>query len=521
MLLIVISCCNSACKKAKPAGAQRVFQESTDTPLATAFVAKSPIPVYDNADFKSKVVFTLPLGAEVAVFAKRVPDKKQPEQLFWYKIRYAPMSADVARSTMPIEGFVSEREEVLRNNLMVFEHVPSGRAAIAITAVNFRASPVLNAQVLRTLKNGEVLSVLEESAKTYPIDNKTGYWYKLRSQNGEQGYAFGGFLVVGPEEDIKSLEAIGFQFQSGWVTPNSKKVIVHTGPIGNSPIDFKEAPHYLPAAWSSNNGTLEEGVYVRVDGVATEGEPQRYRVVVEYQDYDISGKSYFYVDKKAVKFVKDYYTLSKKLPHDFDDEMADRVNKYLGGDLNVQCSSEQEYSSGSDDRARRFKVITAALGAPQSGTGREEQCSSTGKVSVIAELINGKWILTKTSSGEFKDLDGDNIPELVSVGGGRGYYTLEIYSIKPGKAVLLAALAYDEDGRSPFGHFMVSDQGYLEIEPPMECRRSEPDEYSKKQCEASIAKIRQTAKFLKFDPSLAPFPFRGKLEGEKFVQVGG
>lgn len=430
------------------------------------------------------------------------------------------MSADVARSAMPIEGFVSEREEVLRNNLMVFESLSPGRAAIAITAVNFRTSPVLNAAVMRTLKNGEILAVEEESSKTYEIDNKSGYWYKLRSQQGEQGYAFGGFLVVGPENEIKELEAIGFRFQNGWITPVSNRAIVHSGPLGDSPIDLKNAPYYLPESWRSNKGALEQGVYVRIDGVATQGEPQRYRIVVDYQDYEASGKAYFYVDKKAVKFVKDYYALSQKLPHDIDNELADKVNKYIGGDLNLQCSRVQEFSGGSADSPRQFQVIMAAIGAPQSGTGQAEQCNSTRTIPVVAELVGGKLVLTKTSTGEFQDLDGDKIPELVSHGGGRGYRTMEIYSIKPGKAVLLASLAQDEEGRSPFGYFTIDQEGYLAIEPPVDCRDYESTTEGKAHCAERIAQIRKMAKFLKFDPSLPPFLFKGRLEGDKFVQVG-
>jgi len=526
-----------ACKKTKSSPGARTQQQSTDKPLASAFVTKSPIVVYEGPDTKAKVVSTLPIGVQVGIFASRVPDKAQPDQAFWYKVRYAPLSASLAPSSLPVEGYVSEREEVLRNNLMVFssasrvtyrketapgkfEDVEEAQSVIATTAVNFRQSPALNAPILRTLKNGEVLALEEQSGKTYLVDKKNGYWYKLRSQTGEVGYAFGGFMVPGPASEIQRLEQAGFQFQPGWIIPVGNKGIVYAGPVGNTRIQITEDAYYIPEAWRTSKGVLEKEFYIKADGLTTKGEPQRYRITLRQQtDYEVFQEHYFYVDKSAVKFVRDYYSVSEKQPHEFDAELAPLVNEFVGGDLNLQCSSVQEFSGGPAEAPRQFKVISASIGASQNGTDESSRCALNDRQTLVAEVINDKLLLSRSEQGDFRDLDGDQIPEIVAEGGGRGYRTLDIYSIKQGRTTQLANLSADAEGSTTFGDFSIDDKGFLHIGAPYECRDEDLEAEAKKRCSQKLASARSTAKFLKLDPKLPLFPFKGKLEGDKFVQV--
>lgn len=527
----------SACTKTKSVPGARTQQQSTDKPLASAFVTKSPIVVYESPDTKAKVVSTLPIGVQVGIFASRVPNKAQPDQAFWYKVRYAPLSASLTPSSLPVEGYVSEREEVLRNNFMVFssapkvtyrketasgkfEDVEEAQSVIATTAVNFRQSPALNAPILRTLKNGEVLALEEQSGKTYQVDKKNGYWYKLRSQTGEVGYAFGGFMVPGPASEIQRLEQAGFQFQSGWITPLGSKGIVYAGPVGNTRIQITEDAYYIPEAWRNSNGLLEKEFYIKVDGLTTKGEPQRYRITLRQQtDYEVFQEHYFYVDKSAVKFVRDYYSVSAKLMHDFDPELAPLVNKFVGGDLNLQCSSVQEFSGGPAEAPRQFKVISASIGASQNAADESSRCALNDRQIVVAEVINDKLLLSRSEQGEFRDLDGDQIPEIIAQGGGRGYRTLDIYSIRQGRTLQIANLSGDMEGSTHFGDFQIDDKGFLHIYPPYECQHENPDADQKQRCSQKVAQVRSTGKFLKLDPKLPVFPFKGKLEGDKFVQV--
>jgi hypothetical protein len=530
----------SACKKTKSVPGARTHQESTDKPLASAFVTKSPVVVYASPDTNSKVVATLPMGVQVGIFESRVPDKVKPDEAFWYRIKYAPLSASLTPSSQPVEGYVSEREEVLRNNLMVFqaadnvtylketapgkfEDVKEAPAVMATTAVNLRQSPALNAPTLRTLKHGEVLALEEESAKTYLVDNKNARWYKLRSQTGEVGYAFGGFMVYGPASEMKRLEEAGFQFQNGWVTPVIGAATVYAGPVGNARIHMTEQMYYIPDAWHSNNGTLEKNIYLKTDGMTTKGEPQRYRIAVQYWN-DIGGlaEQYFYVDKSAVKIIRDYYSVSEKQPHEFDAELAPLVNKFINGNLNLQCSSVKEFSGGPAETPRQFKVITAARGASRTGADNTERCDLTERQMLVAEVIGDKLVLSKSHKGEFRDLDGDQIPEIVHKDGGRGYQLLEIYSIKQGRTDLIASFGGNEtkyDANERFiDEFFVDEDGYLHLDAkPYACTHSD-----EKGCAEQLAAARKAAKslkFLKFDPGLPPLPFKGKLEGDTFVQV--
>ncbi|MCX7633512.1 MAG: SH3 domain-containing protein [Turneriella sp.] len=528
----------TTCKRNKALAGIRTYQESSDKPLANAFALKSPIAVYEKPDSKSKVLATLAVGVKVAVFASRVPDKAKPEEIFWYKIQHAPTSANPTAAATPIEGYVPEREEVLRDNFMVFkaadkasyrkeinpgkfESVEETRSAMATTAVNFRKSPAINSQVIRVIKNGEVLSVLEKSAKTYEIDKKHGHWYRLKSQNGEDGYAFGGYLVTGPASEMQQLEAMGFQFLTGWVTPLGPNAIVYASPMGDKRLQISENDYHIPEAWRSN-GTLEQGIYYMVDAVTSKGNPPRYRLVVRLADvYDAATKEYYYyyVNKNKVEYVKDYYTVSEKLPHEFDAELAPQVNRFLGGNLNLQCSGLREFSGGPAGSRRQFKVIIAAIGPKVSGTEQSHHCARIERKTIIAEVINDKWVFSITENGEFQDLDGDQIPELISMNVGRGDFILEIHSIKQRRTELLAVLRNSEYEEGEYGDFKIDEKGFLHISASSNCTEKSSDANRAKECAAREARFRKTAKFLEFDTALPVFPFKGKLVGNKFVQV--
>ncbi|MBN8222729.1 MAG: hypothetical protein J0L53_17565, partial [Spirochaetes bacterium] len=109
--LLFAALAGAACKKKQVAG--RVAQSATDQPVSTAYAVKSAIAIQDAPSMRSKAIGTLPIGNRVDIFATRVPDQKDPEKVFWYKVRYAPLGAAGDKPAMPVEGFISEREEVL------------------------------------------------------------------------------------------------------------------------------------------------------------------------------------------------------------------------------------------------------------------------------------------------------------------------------------------------------------------------------------------------------------------------
>lgn len=146
------------CKKKNVAG--RAAQQATDQAVSTAFAVKSAIAIQDAPSIRAKAIGTLPIGNKVEIFATRVPDQKDPEKVFWYKVKYAPLGAAADKPAMPVEGFIPEREEVLRENFLVFEkrtemisyrdnaqgkseEVKEPLAVMATTAVNLRKTPAL------------------------------------------------------------------------------------------------------------------------------------------------------------------------------------------------------------------------------------------------------------------------------------------------------------------------------------------------------------------------------------------
>lgn len=521
------------CKKKNVAG--RAAQAATDQPVATAYAIRSAIAIQDAPTVRGKAIGTLPIGNKVEVFATRVPDQKDPEKVFWYKIRYAPLGAAGEKPQMPVEGFIPEREEVLRENFLVFEkrtemisyrddaqgkteEVKEPLAVMATTVVNLRKTPALNGEKIRTLKNGEVLSVLEQSTRSLKVDGQQGSWYLVKAEAGETGYAFGGFLVEGSLAEMGALKDVGFQFVSGWMVASGTTPVYKVA-TGNARIDTAKEPSVGSLDWEKNKGNLPAGLYVRVDGVTTKAEKPRYRFVISIPE--MGPDRYYYVDKKKVKFVKDYYAVSKTQPHKLDPALADDLNRYAGGDLNAQCTKATEFTTGGQDAPRRFLAIEAHFGP---GETNEESCFGVSRRFLFAELGDDKRIFREApvKSGEFVDLDGDQVPELVSSEHTRGAWSLDVFALGAQRLTPVIQLqgGYEggHDGGIAVGFAEVRDK-LLYVSGPYMCTDAEQNEENKKICREDTVAVRKKITGVRFDPKYPAFPFYGKLENGKFVQV--
>src|SRR5512138_2115633 len=62
--------------------------------------------------------------------------------------------------------------------------------------LRLRKSPALDAAVVGSVDTYEKVIVLEQSAKTASVDGFESYWYRIRSQAGLEGWAFGGYLEI-------------------------------------------------------------------------------------------------------------------------------------------------------------------------------------------------------------------------------------------------------------------------------------------------------------------------------------
>jgi hypothetical protein len=62
-----------------------------------------------------------------------------------------------------------------------------------ITTLRFRESPELSGKYIRTLNKSEKLELLE-TGKEATIDNIKGNWVKVRTEKGEEGWCFSGYL---------------------------------------------------------------------------------------------------------------------------------------------------------------------------------------------------------------------------------------------------------------------------------------------------------------------------------------
>lgn len=521
--------CTYHCKKKNVAG--RAAQAATDQPVATAYAIRSAIAIQDAPTLRGKAIGTLPIGNKVEVFATRVPDVKDPEKVFWYKIRYAPLGAANDKPQMPVEGFIPEREEVLRENFLVFEkraemisyrenaqgkseEVKEPLAVMATTVVNLRKTPALNGEKIRTLKNGEVLSVLEQSTRSLKVDGKQGSWYLVKAEAGETGYAFGGFLVEGSLAEMGALKDVGFQFVSGWMVASGTAPVYKVA-TGNARVDTANEPSVGGLDWEKNKGNLPAGLYMRVDGVTTKSEKPRYRFVISIPE--MGPDRYYYVDKSKVKFVKDFYAVSKASPHKLDPAVADDLNRYAGGDLNAQCTKMTEFSTGGPESARRFMAIEAHFGPNEAG---EPDCFARSRRFMFAELSDEKRVFYETDvkNAEFSDLDGDGVPEIVSTEQMRGSWSLDVFALKANRvAPVLQLTSYREQQEVKIAYAIVENK-ILHIEGPYTCTETMTAE-EKKNCKTDTAEAKQQLASLKFDPAMPPFPYYGKLENGRFTQI--
>jgi Bacterial SH3 domain len=515
------------CKK-KPVAGREALQGSANQPVATGYAVKSAIAIQDVPSLRGKAIGTLPIGNKVAIFATRVPDQKEPEKVFWYKIQYAPLGAAGDKPQMPVEGFIPEREEMIRENFLVFEkrtettwtkeisadkteEVKEPLTVMATTSVNLRRTPALNGQKIRVLKNGEVLSVLEQSTRSVKADGKYGAWYLLKDEQGESGYAFGGFLLEGGQSEMNELKEAGFQFASGWLIPLGGDARIYAGATGAARIN-PETVHYTKREpWAATKGNLEKDVYLKADGYTTKGNSLRYRFVISQPE--AGADRYYFVDKKKVKFFKDFFTVSKAQPHKFDEQLAVDVNRFAGGDVNLQCSTATEFSAGGET-PRKFLAIDVRFGPNE---GDAEHCYTSSRRILFSEVGEGNRVFYESpvSYGEFVDLDGDQVPELVSQEHRRGGWSLDIFALKPNKVVPLLSLTGDGDGG--LSHAEMQEKLVM-IHGPFNCGDNMEEE-QKKLCRKDTAEAKAKYSMLKFDKSMPPFPFYGKLENGKFVQV--
>ncbi|AFM13170.1 SH3 domain-containing protein [Turneriella parva] len=517
-----------ACKK-KAAGAREAQQASSaNEPLSTAFVVKTPIAIQASPEARAKAVVALPVGAAVDIFGTRVADLKTPDTAFWYKVRFTAPGA-----AAPVEGFVSEREEVLRENFLVFNKKTEERTTVedaqgnsvdkvgvpgvmATTSVNLRKSPAMNGAVIRQLKNGEVLKVLAISASTVEIDKKRAEWYFVSDAQGQTGYCFGGYMLAGLYDELAQLQDVGFRFIHGWATVTAKYAKALRAPVGADTFNLNS----LPMADSDKpKSEILKGAILEIDGETTKS-TDRYRVLARFEaepEYFI--QKYYYIAKSDVKFTGDYFTISGKQPHKIEKTLAKDLNTYLRGDVNLQCTRVLPFEGGSDSEKRSFLAIQTALGHAYSVSEDNGKISCLGvneRISLLVETKEGKNIfLGKLGRGEvsFVDLDNNGAPEVVSeTYQMRAGSFLQVYAIAEGRLSPIFSYSNEPDtclSARLEGRYLIVEGGAAE----------DSDEQLTERCGKNLAEMLKENKAVALNTKHRSFPAYLRYDGAKFQPI--
>ncbi len=517
-----------ACKK-KPSGGREAQKASTGSePLASAFVLKAAIAIQATPEARAKALVALPIGSAVEIYATRVADLKTPDTAFWYKVKYSAVGA-----AAPVEGFISEREEVLRENLLVFnkkteERVTTENAegvsvekvgvpgVMATTSVNLRKSPAINGAVIRQLKNGEVLKVLAVSASTVEIDKRRAEWYLVSDAQGQTGYCFGGYMLAGLYDELAELQGVGFRFIHGWATVTVKNAKALRAPVGTDTFNLST----LPMAQSDKpSSDLKQGEILQIDGETTKS-TDRYRVLVRFEaEPEFFIQRYYYIAKSDVKFTGDYFSISTKKPHKIDMALAKDVNTYLKGDVNLQCTRVLPFEGGSESEKRSFFAIQTARGHATSISEENGKISCWGTNehdSLLVERKDGKNVfMGSLGRGElnFTDLDGDGIPEVLAESyHGRAGKTLSVSRLNEGR--LVEGFRSDASGESCVS---VDFKGkYLVIERHM---GDEASEGESDYCNQSLSAMLKSNKSIVLSAQNREFPAYMQFDGAKFQKI--
>jgi len=517
-----------ACKK-KPSGSREAQQASTaNEPLASAFVLKTAIAIQAAPEARAKALVALPIGSAVEIYATRVADLKTPDKAFWYKVKYA-----AAGAAAPVEGFISEREEVLRENLLVFNKKTEERVTtedaegksiekvgvpgvMATTSVNLRKSPAMNGAVIRQLKNGEVLKVLAVSASTVEIDKRRAEWYLVSDAQGQTGYCFGGYMLAGLYDELAELQGVGFRFIHGWATVTGKNAHALRSPLGADTFNLGS----LPMAESDKmTSDLKQGTILQIDGETTKS-TARYRVLVRTEvEAEFFLQRYFFVAKSDVKFTGDYFSISAKQPHKVDLTLAKDVNTYLKGDVNLQCTTVLPFEGGSESEKRRFYAVQTALGHAKTISEDNGKLSCWGaneRVSLLVERKDDKNVFVgKLGSAElnFTDLDGDGIPEVLAESyHGRAGKTLAVSRLAEGR--LVEVFRSDASGESCVS---VDFKGkYLVVQRHL---TDTPGQEELDYCSRSLAEMLKSNKSIVLSAQTREFPAYLQFDGSKFQSI--
>ncbi|OQX90459.1 MAG: hypothetical protein B6D57_03025 [Candidatus Coatesbacteria bacterium 4484_99] len=207
--------------------------------------------------------------------------------------------------TMSCKKKEAEREtigEIKTEEKPVIEE--TDEAYVSAGPLNLRSQPSLDGKIITVLGKDMPVKVLEKSDTQDTIDNITAPWYRVRTETGDEGWVFGGYIEFGKPAGGGTSTATNISFDLGDV-PNGMPAYDYYK-LGKSFYDEKNFKKSLPYLLKSLETYEKEGEKGKQYGWALFFAGACYQ---ELGDHNKAIDMY----KKALQIMPDYFWLHNNI----------------------------------------------------------------------------------------------------------------------------------------------------------------------------------------------------------------
>lgn len=146
-------------------------------------VIGSDVRVRERPSTDAKVLRIFDKGRLVDVWSRSSDKTKVGSDVdYWYEVQLPD-----GNSGWVFGSFLMPFKKILHE---------AGMRMITGTGVRIRATPNLKGTIIASLEKGAIVEELERSERKEKVGNDLDHWYKVRLDNGQEGWIFGIFIVT-------------------------------------------------------------------------------------------------------------------------------------------------------------------------------------------------------------------------------------------------------------------------------------------------------------------------------------